>query len=197
MHYLGGRFLGGVLVNAVLVMGIPLGLLLGSLMPYMSAGKFGPVQIEAYVQAYLLVLLPNVLIIGAFMFAMAVLTRQALATYLGGLVLFMLGTIAADLTNGAGGPVVQSLLSPFGNSAITEITKLWTPVELNARLIGWPALVFMNRALWIGIAAAAYVVLVARFRFAHSGGAGRRRWWRRRIVVDTAPDKLVPLQTVR
>jgi ABC-type transport system involved in multi-copper enzyme maturation permease subunit len=196
-HYLAGRFLGGALVNAVLVVAIPLGLLIGSLMPYMSAGKFGPVQLEAYVQAYVLVLLPNVLIIGAFMFATAVLTRQALATYLGGLVLFMLGTIAADLTNGAGGPVVQSLLSPFGNSAISEITRLWTPVEQNSRLIGWPALVFMNRALWIGIAAAVYVVLVARFRFAHSGGTARRRWWRRRTVVDTAPDKLVPLQTVR
>ena len=195
-HYLGGRFLGGVLVNAVLVMAIPLGLLLASLMPYMSAGKFGPVRIEAYVQAYALVLLPNVLIIGAFMFAMAVLTRQSLATYLGGLALFMLGTIAADLTNGAGGPVVQSLLSPFGNSAITEITRLWTPAEQNERLIGWPSLVFMNRALWIGIAAAAYVVLVARFRFAHAGGAAPRRWWRR-VVVDTAPEKLAAVETIQ
>jgi ABC-type transport system involved in multi-copper enzyme maturation permease subunit len=196
-HYLGGRFLGGAFVNAVLVMGIPLGLLIGSLMPYMSAGKFGPVHIEAYVQAYVLVLLPNVLIIGAFMFAMAVLTRQSLATYLGGLALFVLGAIAADVTNGAGGSVVQSLLSPLGNSAITEVTGFWTPVEQNARLIGWPALVFLNRALWVGIAAAAYVVLVAKFRFAHQGSVRRRRWWRRAAVRDTAPDKLVPVQTIR
>src|SRR3954451_16522137 len=80
-EYLGGRFLGGLFVNVVLVLGIPLGLLLASLMPYMSAGKFGPVQLEAYVQAYLLMLLPNTIIIGAVMFATAALTRQSLATY--------------------------------------------------------------------------------------------------------------------
>src|SRR5215213_5996446 len=82
-HYLGGRFLGSLLVNAVLVMGVPLGLLLASVMPYMEAGKFGPVRLDAYVQTYALVLLPNVVIIGAFMFAAAALTRQTLATYLG------------------------------------------------------------------------------------------------------------------
>ena len=65
-HYLGGRFLGSLLVNAVLVMGVPLGLLLASVMPYMEEGKFGPVRLDAYVQAYALVLLPNVVIIGAF-----------------------------------------------------------------------------------------------------------------------------------
>src|ERR671916_1466006 len=73
-QYLGGRFLGGLLVNAILVMGVPLGLLLASVMPYMAAGKFGPVKIDAYIQTYVLILLPNVIIIGAFMFAPASLT---------------------------------------------------------------------------------------------------------------------------
>jgi ABC-2 type transport system permease protein len=68
-HYLGGRFLGALAVNAALLLGIPLGLLLASLMPYMPAGKFGPVQPAAYVQAYLLVLLPNLVVVGVCMFA--------------------------------------------------------------------------------------------------------------------------------
>ena len=37
--YLGGRFLGGLRVNAVLVLGVPLGLLLGSVMPYMRGSS--------------------------------------------------------------------------------------------------------------------------------------------------------------
>ena len=36
------------------------------------------------------------------MFAAAALTRQALATYLGGIALFVLGTVAGDLTDGLG-----------------------------------------------------------------------------------------------
>ena len=56
-HYVVGRFLGAIAINAVLLLGVPLGLLLASVMPYMEAGKFGPVQIAAYVQAYVLMLL--------------------------------------------------------------------------------------------------------------------------------------------
>ena len=182
--YLGGRFLACLLVNAILVMGVPLGLLLASVMPYMSAGKFGPVQLGAYVQAYALVLLPNVIIIGAFMFAAAALTRQTLATYLGGIVLFLVGKVAADVTNGLGSLTLDALLDPFGGDAIALTTRFWTAVEQNSRLIGWPALMLLNRAVWIGIAALAFGLLVARFRFEHPSVVGRRRWWQRRAVAD-------------
>jgi ABC-2 type transport system permease protein len=196
-HYLGGRFLGALLVNAILVMGVPLGLLLASVMPYMQAGKFGPVQIDAYIQTYVLILLPNVIIIGAFMFAAAALTRQALATYLGGLALFLLGTLAGEFTTALGSATLEALLDPFGGGAISMTTKLWTPAEQKSRLIGWPTVMLLNRALWIGIAALAFGVLVARFRFAHPGGVALRRWWRRRAVVDTAPDRLAPIEAMQ
>jgi ABC-type transport system involved in multi-copper enzyme maturation permease subunit len=48
-HYVIGRFLGAAALNAVLLLGVPLGLLLASVMPYMPQGKFGPVQLAAYV----------------------------------------------------------------------------------------------------------------------------------------------------
>ena len=95
-YYLSGRFLGALAVNMVLVLGIPLGLLLASVMPYMSEGKFGPVLPAAYVQAYLLLLVPNVVLIGACMFAAAALTRRVMATYLGGLLLFIASRVGAE-----------------------------------------------------------------------------------------------------
>src|SRR5688572_15611277 len=196
-HYLGGRFLGGLVVNVVLVMGVPLGLLLASVMPYMSEGKFGPVQLAAYVQAYVLILLPNVIIIGAFMFAAAALTRQALATYLGGIALFVLGAVSADFTQGLGSRTLEILLDPFGGQAISATTEFWTPAEQSVRLLGWPTVMFLNRALWVAIAAAAFALMVSRFRFAHPRGVPRRPWWRRRAVVDTAPDRLAPIHAVQ
>jgi ABC-2 type transport system permease protein len=195
-QYLGGRFLGGLLVNAVLLLGVPVGLLAASVMPYMSAGKFGPVRLDAYVQAYVLMLLPNLVIIGTFMFSAAALTRHALATYLGGTALFLLGVLAAEFTTALGSAMLEALLGPFGGGAIAMTTKLWTPAEQNARLIGWPTIMLLNRALWIGIAAVAFALLLARFRFRHPGGVAVRRWWRRRAVVDTAPDRLTPIEAV-
>lgn len=177
-------------------MGVLLGLLLASVMPYMSEGKFGPVKLDAYIQAYVQILLPNVIIIGAFMFAAAARTRQALATYLGGIALFVLGTVAGDVTSGVGSPTLQALLDPFGGGAISLTTQFWTPVEQNSQLIGWPTIMLLTRALWIGIAALTFALLVARFRFAHPGGVALSRWWRRRAVVDTAPDRLAPVHQV-
>ena len=193
-HYLAGRFLAGLAINAVLLVGIPLGLLLASVMPYMEAGKFGPVQPAAYVQTYVLLLLPNLVVIGAFMFAAAALTRQTLATYLGGVALFVLGTLAGELSDGLTNQVLSALVDPFGGKAVALTTQYWTPVERNGRLIGWPNVLIWNRALWLGVAVAIFSLAVARFRFAHPGGALRRRWWRRRAVVDTAPDRVAPLE---
>jgi len=196
-HYLAGRFLAGLAVNAVLLLGIPLGLLLASVMPYMEAGKFGPVQVAAYVQTYVLVLLPNLVVIGTFMFAAAALTRQALATYAGGIALYVLGTVAGKLTDGLPNKVLSALVDPFGAGAVALTTQYWTPVESNARLIGWPNVLLWNRALWLGVAVGVFALLVARFRFAHPRAALRRRWWRRRAVVDTAPDRLAPIEVTQ
>jgi hypothetical protein len=107
-----------------------------------------------------------------FMFAAAALTRQTLATYLGGVALFLLGTVAGDVGAALGGDTLQTLLDPFGGGAIAQTTQYWTPAEQNARLIGWPAVLLANRALWLGVAALAFALLVARFRFTHPG---RRR----------------------
>jgi len=192
-HYLGGRFLGALAVNAALLLGVPLGLLLASVMPYMPAGKFGPVQPAAYLQAYLLLLLPNLVVAGTFMFALAALARKPLATYLGGVPLFVLGSAAGRLAGGVATGTLAALADPFGARAVGVATRYWTPAESNARLIGWPDLLLWNRALWLAVAAGAFALLVARFRFAHPRGAARRGGWQRRRVVDTAPERVLPV----
>ncbi|HZF68011.1 MAG TPA: M1 family aminopeptidase, partial [Gemmatirosa sp.] len=195
--YVVGRFLGAAAVNAVLLVGIPLGLLLAPVMPYMPQGKFGPVQLAAYVQAYVLMLLPNLVLIGACMFAAAALSRRALATYVGGIALYVLGTLAGDLTDGLSNLTLSALADPFGGAAIRAVTRFWTPAERNSRLIGWPELMLWNRALWLAVAAGVLALLVARFRFAHPAGTARRRWSRRRAVSDGTPERMAPIEAPR
>jgi hypothetical protein len=117
--YLMGRFLGAAAVNAVLLLGIPLGLLLASVMPYMAEGTFGPVQLTAYVQAYVLMLLPNLVLIGVCMFAAAALTRQALATYLGEVAPFVVGIIGAISPTGC--PTRRCRRSPTRSGPLRSV----------------------------------------------------------------------------
>jgi hypothetical protein len=192
-EYALGRFLGALTVNAVLLLGVPLGLLLASVMPYMAAGKFGPVQLSAYVQAYVMIQLPNLVLVGVGMFAAALRTRHPMATYVGGIALYLLGGAANDLAAGTDNLTLAALADPFGAEAVQTVTRFWTPSEQNTRLIGWPALVLWNRVLWLAVALAGLAFTVAHFRFTWSGSVSRRRWWRRREVVDTAPDRITPI----
>lgn len=187
--YIIGRYLGALVVNAVLLLGIPLGLLLASVMPYLDPGKFGPPQIAAYVQAYFLVLLPNLVLIGACMFSAAVFTRRSLATYASGIAVFVVTIVIGDLTNSLS-PRLAALADPLGSTSIQSVMRSWVPAERNVRLIGWPQIVLWNRALWIAVASGVIAWTAARFRFKHPVNIARRGWWQRPGVADTAPDRI-------
>jgi ABC-type transport system involved in multi-copper enzyme maturation permease subunit len=195
-HYLTGRFLGALVVNAVLLLGVPLGLMLASVMPYMEAGKFGPVQPAAYAQTYLLVLLPNMVLIGVCMFAAAALMRQSLATYFGGIALWVLSKAAGEFTDALDNQTLSVLIDPFGSRAMEVASRFWTPAETNVQLIGWTPLLLLNRAVWLTISAGVFAMLVSRFRFVHPAGAAKRSWWRRRAVMDMAPERVAPIDVV-
>ncbi|HEV2147654.1 MAG TPA: M1 family aminopeptidase [Longimicrobiaceae bacterium] len=171
--YLGGRFLGALVVNAVLIVGIPAGLLLASQMPYMEPGKFGPVLPAAYVQAYLLFGLPNLVLSAAILFSVAALTRSTLATYLAAVGLLIGYFVAVEFE--PSNPHVAALADPFGGNALNNLTRYWTTVERNARLVGFPEILLWNRLVWLGVAAGVLGLLHLRFRFAHPGGGGGRK----------------------
>jgi len=187
--YLGGRFLGALAVNAVILLGGPLGLLAGSLMPYMDPRMFGPFELFAYVQPYFLFVLPNLVFTAAILFTIATLSRQTIPTYLGAIGLFIGYLLATEVYDRAA--TAGTLVDPFGILAAQELTRYWTVVERNTLSIGLPAIVLWNRLLWLSVTAGVLVLLHVRFRFAHPGAAGR--WKRRRLIPPPEPEQYLPI----
>src|SRR5690606_18580449 len=95
VDYLGGRFVGALIANAVVFLSIPLGLIAASLTPFMDTERLGPIRLAAYFHPYLVGVLPNLLLTGAVFFVLAALTRQMLANYVGG-VLLLVGYLIAN-----------------------------------------------------------------------------------------------------
>ena len=188
--YLGGRFLGALLVNAVLLIAVPLGQILGAAMPYMDPQMFGPFRLDAYVQAYLLFLLPNLLITAAILFTVASLIRQMLPAFLGGIGLFIVFVIAKIVRGNIADPTLRLLSDPFGVLVLEDYTQYWTPVQQNTEAIGFPSALVLNRVFWLAMAALLLVVLFRRFRFAHPAAAVRRR--NRHAVSDPLPARAQP-----
>jgi ABC-2 type transport system permease protein len=191
-EYLGGRFLAALAMNAVMLLGVPLGQVIGAMMPYQDARMFGPIRAAAYAQPYLSLLLPNLLLTGAVLFTLAALTRQVLPAFLGGVGLFIVYLFLYNYRDRIASPTLAALADPFGMSVIEGLTRYWTPAQLNTQLIGFPAVLVWNRLFWMAAGIALLVLLHRRFRFAHPGGALSRRK-RRRAVADSAPERVRPV----
>ncbi|WP_103029907.1 M1 family aminopeptidase [Salinibacter altiplanensis] len=171
-QYLGSRFLGACLVHLYLYAGLTAGLMLGAAVPWVDPSQFGDFRLMAYLQPYLLYILPNLLWVGGLFVALPAFTRRMLPNYIGGVLLFMGYNIAAVLIGGDAlqNSTVASIVDPFGLIPTQQLTRYWTAAEQNAQLVPLEGMLLLNRALWLGLGVALIAGLYAGFRFAHLPG---------------------------
>jgi ABC-type transport system involved in multi-copper enzyme maturation permease subunit len=125
-EYLGGRFLAALATNALLVLAIPLGFFAAAT-TLVDAEAIGPHRVLAYVQPLLLFLLPNLVLVGAILFAVGTLARQAIPVYLAAAGVFVGYIVAANYWTGIASPALATLADPLGINAFLASTRYWTP----------------------------------------------------------------------
>ncbi|HJS09785.1 ABC transporter permease/M1 family aminopeptidase [Sphingopyxis sp.] len=173
--YLFGRFLGAVTIAAIGFLAIPLGLWLGSLMPWVDPETLGPNNLAYYLQPYLVLALPNIFVTGAIFFALATATRSMMATYLGVVTLLVLWVVIyASLAQLPEYQQPVAIGDPFGLTAANWIMRYWTVSERNSELVELSGLILWNRLLWIGIALAFLALAYSVYRFADKGVSPRQ-----------------------
>jgi ABC-2 type transport system permease protein len=182
-EYLGGRFLGTLAVNALVLLAIPLGILVVTLMAPSLGRSIGPIRFAAHLEPYFLFLLPNLILVGAVLFTIGILARHVVPVYLAAFGLFVGYIVALNYASQIDNALLAGMVDPLGMVTLQRISKYWTEAERNARLIGVPAALVWNRVLWLAAAAAVLLVLHHRFRFAHLADGRRRRTARRAVVA--------------
>ena len=179
LDYLGGRFLAAYALNALILLAVPAGMLLGMHWPDVESEIVGPWRPAAFVLAYVLIGLPNAFIATAVQFAFAALGRRAIVSYFGSLLLFfasmgLMAFVAVVLQQ----QDLARLLDPVGMiSIVSHFSDTWTTTEVNTRLIGLQPMLLANRALWLLAGAAVLAFTYLWFRLAHpvvGGWRGRR-----------------------
>ncbi len=184
-EFLGGRFLAALTVNAILVIALPLAHIVAMAT---RSEVLEPFRLAAYVQPLLLFLWPNLVLVGAILFAVGILGRQVVPVYLAAIGILVGFVTAANYWGRIDNPVLSALGDPLGINALLGMNRYWTPAEQNARLIGFPMLLLLNRVLWLAVAAGVFALLHGAFRFAHREGGGlfRRRG---RVTVDAPAER--------
>ena len=175
LEYLGGRFLGAFVVNAGLLIFIPIGLFIGTLIPYGEPVTYGPFIAGAYIEPLLTIALPNLIFIGAILFTVAALTRSTLPAYLAAVGLFVGYLIAMEWEARLGTRELAMMLDPFGAIVIQRLTSYLSPTEKDTVRLGLPPILLANRVVWLAIGSAVLGLLARRFRFELGGESGHRR----------------------
>ncbi|MDT9597415.1 hypothetical protein [Sphingosinicella rhizophila] len=183
--YLMGRFAGASLAAIVAFGSVPLGMWLGSLMPWLDPQALGPARADAYFFAYVILAAPGILFTASIYLTLAIMTRSLMATYLGVIGLMIPILVAASLYSKM--PEFRSMIGiaePFGFGAFLEMTTDWAIARRNQDLPNLTGPLLGNRLFWASLSIFCLAAAYRRFSFASPIGAGHAR--RKRISLPSA-----------
>ena len=182
--YLFGRFTGAFAAGCAAFAGVPLGLLLGSFMPWLDPETLGPFRPGDYLYAYFAVALPTLAVMAAFCFALATLTRSMFGTYIGLVALLMTYFVSVAFFTRPEFERIVALLDPFGVGAYGYATKYWTAAERNTRLPEIAGVILWNRVIWLS---AGFAFLTTAWLFYRPARRGIRRLRKRALEPAAQP----------
>lgn len=163
--YLMGRFLGAYFVTLIVMAGIPLGLMLGDLMPWRDATKMLPFNAAKYWMPFFTFTVPNVFFWGALFFASGALSRKSIVIFTQGIIALIAYSIMRSAARNIDNDTISSLIDPYGLSAVRVLSRYWTPAEQNNLIYPLSGYILYNRLLWIGIGILILVYTYFRFSF--------------------------------
>ena len=190
--FLLSRFCGYLTISLFLFAFTLLGLWLGAMST--PPGKdLGPIHWSHYIWPFLTLAVPNIILGGVVLFTIANLTKNTMATYIGGILLYCLYWIAAMLLNSpmmagstpasAEGMALAALLDPFGLSAFFEQTQYWELQKKNTQLIALHGHFLYNRLLWLIISGGLFLLNYLAFKFRKGKGSA----YRNKAVLEVVP----------
>ncbi len=163
--YLLGRFSASFFLALFALSGIIFGLIIGFSLSPNDNGQIGPSTILNYLTPFLLFTVINVFFIGVTFFSLVTYTRNLTTGYVASLVFIVVSGIARSMTSDIDNKTFASLIDPFGNQALSNLTEYWTPSEQNSRMVPLESYVLYNRVLWLGISLLIGFLTFYKFQF--------------------------------
>lgn len=168
LSYLSAKFFSALTVTVLITLSIALAFIVATFLPGINKELLGPVNVFAYFEAYLLFVIPNLILFGAMVFALVTISRNVYVGFVFILLLFLVQTLLESLTRDMDNRYLAAMIDPFGNQAITYYSKYWTIDEQNTNSLPFFGVVLYNRLLWLGVAAIILLVMYFTFSFSHS-----------------------------
>jgi hypothetical protein len=134
--FLMGRFWGATAIAIVPFLGVSIGNILGAAMPWLDPERVGVTYLTAHLTGLYVFIIPNVIFCGAFIFAIATLTRSTIYSFIGTILLLVGYGIANGLIRDLRNEYLGTLIDPFGIRTFSIATKYWTVEDKNTMSLG-------------------------------------------------------------
>jgi ABC-2 type transport system permease protein len=167
--YLIGRFAGSMTVSAGLFLAIAFGMFTAQFVPGQELANIGPYRVWPYITSFAVIALPNLLVMGACLFAIAIWKRKAIWTYLFVVLYMLLQDVVESIAGRMNNTLLASVLEPTGLGAINSITRYWSGSEMNQMMPAFSGEFMLNRVLWLSMAGC--VLIFACWRFSYTDAA--------------------------
>jgi ABC-2 type transport system permease protein len=169
--YLAGRWAGSFVTTIFVFSGLIFGTYAGTFAPWADHTRIAADHLWWYLQPFLSIVAIQVFFMGSLFFAVAALTRKIFVVYLQGVALFILYIIGITVfqANRSLEHFWSGIFDPVGLLMFSNITRYWTVIEKNTRLLPWdfsgdsPGVFLYNRLLWSSVGLVSLAVLYALF----------------------------------
>ena len=162
--YYFGRFFGALFISTLPLIGVFIGMLLGTylntIFEWSDPERFGPFYLETFVNNYVLFILPNMFLAGTIIFAMANKWKSTVISFVGALIVIVAYIVAGSFASDVDNETIAALTDIFGINTYAIETKYFTPVEKNTISPGFSGLLFYNRLIWVAVG---IVILLASY----------------------------------
>ena len=174
-NYLFAKFFSSFVIVTLIVLVIGLSLMIGYRLPGTNQDIIGPFSFMAYLQAYSIYIIPNILLFGAIVFAVVTFTRNIAAGFITVVLFMLVQGIVETLLADPDYRYISALLDPFGGGAANYYTKYWTVAEQNEQLLPIKGIIIYNRLLWLCVASVIFGLVYRYFSFSQNAFTFRFR----------------------
>ena len=159
LSYQLGRFVGSYLVTLTVFAMVPLGTLVGSLMPWVDAERLGPTNLSFYITTFVYFSMTTLFVLSCLFYAAGLKYKSMLSVYVTAMAVFTFYLISGFFVNEPEYRTIAALTDPFGVRTFGDITRYWTAAERNGQLLEFSGILLQNRLIWLAFG----VVILAVF----------------------------------
>ena len=164
--YYFGKFIGATSIAILPLLGVSIGALIGPLMPWAQAERFGDIIWSGHLQGILSFGIPNTIIAAVFLYVLAIIFRSNTVSFVGAMLILVFYVVSAGFTRDLEKEWLANILDPFGFRPENIVAKYMTVNEKNMHAVPLIGSFLYNRMIWMGLSG--LILVAGYFKFSFS-----------------------------